>query len=282
MNKKILSYAKIIMGNVITALAINCFILPTGILVGGVSGIGMAVNHFFGIDVSLVVIIINVVTFVFGLWILGGKFAAKTIISTIMLPVFLDLFSRIEFMSHISDDLLLCAIMTGLMAGLGVGLIIGEEASTGGADIPPIIVNKLTGLSISKGMLIMNLSVLVIQLPYSNIEQILYGIINTIIISIVLNYMAVSGASKTQVFVISPKYEKIRDLLIANNIGTTLVNIETGYQKMTEKAVLFVFSQRQLFNIRQKINEVDPDCFIIINSVSEVGGQGFTRVREYK
>lgn len=281
MKKKLVSLTKIILGNAIMAFCIIAFILPTGILVGGTAGIGIAFNHFFGLNMSLIVIAVNVFAFIAGLLVFGKNFAFRTIVSTLVFPMFFDMFTRIDNLSKVSDDLLLCAIMAGLLAGYGLGLVLDEGASTGGTDIPPLILSKYTGIAAGTGMLMMNLIVLAIQLPYSTIEQVLYGIINTVLMSAVLNYMYVAGKRKIQILAISAKSEEIRQVLIANDVGTTLINVESGYQKKPAKAILCVFNPRQLFMMKQKILEVDPSCFMTINSVNEVGGQGFSRDREY-
>uniref|UniRef100_UPI0025E68096 YitT family protein n=1 Tax=uncultured Fusobacterium sp. TaxID=159267 RepID=UPI0025E68096 len=237
----------IILGNLIFALGIAVFVIPNGLILGGSTGLALSVQHFLGIDITITVAIINIVTFLAGLFILGKKFAATTLISTFIFPIFLNYFKDIERFKNITSDLLLASIFTALLVGTGVGIVLRVGASTGGLDIPAIILNKKKGIPIAVVLYAIDISILFSQMIFSNTEQILYGIIIVLITTMVINKVIVYGKNDFMVTIISEKYLEISEN-IHNKIdrGTTFIDIQTGYKKNTQQAVYCTQNLRQL------------------------------------
>lgn len=267
----------IILGNLIFALGIATFVIPNGLIMGGSTGLALSVQHFLGIDITITVAIINIVTFLAGLFILGKKFAATTLISTFIFPFFLNYFKDIEKLKHITSDTLLSAIFAALLVGTGVGIVLRVGASTGGLDIPAIILNKKRGIPIAIILYTIDISILLSQMIFSNIEQILYGIIIVLITTMVINKVIVYGKNDFMVTIISEKYLEINEN-IHNKIdrGTTFIDIQTGYKKNNQQAVMSVISKRELHSLNKLVQEIDPKAFIIINQVNQVKGRGFS------
>ncbi len=267
----------IILGNLIFALGIATFVIPNGLIMGGSTGLALSVQHFLGIDITITVAIINIVTFLAGLFILGKKFAATTLISTFIFPFFLNYFKDIEKLKHITSDTLLSAIFAALLVGTGVGIVLRVGASTGGLDIPAIILNKKRGVPIAIVLYAIDISILLSQMIFSNIEQILYGIIIVLITTMVINKVIVYGKNDFMVTIISEKYLEISEN-IHNKIdrGTTFIDIQTGYKKNNQQAVMSVISKRELHSLNKLVQEIDPKAFIIINQVNQVKGRGFS------
>ena len=267
----------IILGNLIFALGIATFVIPNGLIMGGSTGLALSVQHFLGIDIATTVAVINIVTFLAGLFILGKKFAATTLISTFIFPIFLNYFKDIERFKNITSDLLLASIFTALLVGTGVGIVLRVGASTGGLDIPAIILNKKKGIPIAVVLYAIDISILFSQMIFSNTEQILYGIIIVLITTMVINKVIVYGKNDFMVTIISEKYLEISEN-IHNKIdrGTTFIDIQTGYKKNTQQAVMSVISKRELHSLNKLVQEIDPKAFIIINQVNQVKGRGFS------
>ena len=267
----------IILGNLIFALGIAVFVIPNGLILGGSTGLALSIQHFLGIDITITVAIINIVTFLAGLFILGKKFAATTLISTFIFPIFLNYFKDIERFKNITSDLLLASIFTALLVGTGVGIVLRVGASTGGLDIPAIILNKKKGIPIAVVLYAIDISILLSQMIFSNTEQILYGIIIVLITTMVINKVIVYGKNDFMVTIISEKYLEISEN-IHNKIdrGTTFIDIQTGYKKNTQQAVMSVISKRELHSLNKLVQEIDPKAFIIINQVNQVKGRGFS------
>lgn len=138
----IIDYILIIFGTACSAFSMACFALPYGMVVAGVSGIGRMVNYGTGISVSVAVLIINVIFFLIGWAVLGKKFAGSILIATFVFPLVMDLCQRSATLMHLVDDPLLAAICAGIIDGFGLGIVIRVGGSTGGIDIPCIILNK--------------------------------------------------------------------------------------------------------------------------------------------
>lgn len=267
----------IILGNLIFALGIAAFVIPNGLILGGSTGLALSVQHFLGIDITITVAIINIVTFLAGLFILGKKFAATTLISTFIFPIFLNYFKDIERFKNVTSDLLLASIFTALLVGTGVGIVLRVGASTGGLDIPAIILNKKKGIPIAVVLYAIDISILLSQMIFSNTEQILYGIIIVLITTMVINKVIVYGKNDFMVTIISEKYLEISENIHSKiDRGTTFIDIQTGYKKNTQQAVMSVISKRELHSLNKLIQEIDPKAFIIINQVNQVKGRGFS------
>ena len=261
MKKHIYETLIIIVGNFILALGICAFITPVGLITGGASGIGIAVKSLTGINISYTVYAINIVMFVVGYFYFGKKFAAGTLLSTFLYPTFLAILERVPALSTITSDALLSTLYAGLCIGLGLGLVLRVGASTGGMDIPPLIVNKKTGFSVAWLINIFDCAILLFQVIFCpiTIEQVLYGITVVIITTIVMDQVMMLGETKVQVTVISPK-----------------LNVTTGYHQKNQYAVMAVVSKRELHLLNDMILAIDPTAFIISNATHSVRGRGFT------
>lgn len=278
--KKILNQTiAIIIGNFILALGICAFITPAGLITGGASGIGIAIKAITGLNLSYTVYAINIIMFIVGYFYLGKKFAYGTLLSTLIYPTFLAILEGYEPLSHITNDILLSSLYAGLCIGIGSGLVFRVGGSTGGMDIPPMVLNKKTGMSLAWLINIFDCLVLLIQVIVCpiTIEAILYGVAVVIVTTIVIDQMMMLGETKVQVTVISPKWKEIRQIVFENiNRGCTLLNITTGYQQKNQYAVMAVVSKRELHLLNEMILEIDPTAFIINNITHSVKGRGFT------
>lgn len=224
----------------------------------------------------------NIILFVVGAFVLGKKFALTTIVSTIVYPMFLSFFTQQQWIATMTNDILLSAIYAGIMVGLGVGIVIRFGASTGGLDIPPLILNKKFGIPVAVSMYLFDFTVLLLQVAISTKEQVLYGILIVILSSIVLGYVSLAGQKKVQVMIISRHYQEIRDMLLQKlDLGATMYHIETGYLQKNEMAVCCVISSRKLHTVTEMVQEVDKKAFLSVTQINEVRGRGFTLDRKY-
>ncbi len=274
---KIKNIILIIIGNFLLALGIVGFILPVGLITGGGAGIGLIVEHFVPIPISTTVMIINIVMFIVGLYVFGKKFAFGTLLSTFLFPTFLAMLERVTFLQTITDDLLLSGIYAGLLIGVGMGTVLRVGASTGGMDIPPLVVNKKTGISVALCINVLDVTILLGQTLFASVEQILYGVLVVIITTLVIDRFLMIGQSQVQVTVISPQYDLIRKIIFEKlDRGCTLLHVTTGYHQHSQQAIMVVVSKRELHVLQDYILEVDEKAFIISNATHSVKGRGFT------
>lgn len=277
MIKNIKTIILIILGNLILSFGVTAFMIPHHIIIGGSTGIASCMQHYFSVPLSYTVMVINVVMFLAGYFVLGKKFALTTIVSTFVYPIFLNFFQSIDALAYFCDDMVLAAVYGGVIIGLGIGLVMKAGASTGGMDIPLIILNKKKGIPIGTSMNICDTCILVTQMTFSKTTEILYGIAIVFVITNIINKVLTHGVSQVQMFIISPKYEEIKHELLHNlDNGVTMVHIETGMNELSQKAVLAVLSNRKVNRVKQAVLDIDKQAFITISQITEVDGRGFS------
>ena len=247
----------VLVGNLVLSFAVAAFIVPNGIIMGGATGIGLTISHYFQVNLSMIILAINAVLFVLGAVFLGKKFALTTIISSFIYPIFLSMAQSIPGIDKVTqDNAMLAALYGGVLLGIGIGLVVRVGASTGGTDILALVLHKWFHVPVA---------------------VFLYGILNLFLSTVVLNRVMLLGKSQIQLFVISDKYREIRQKVLTDiDAGVTMVDIETGYGEQKQQGVLCVIHSRKLYSVKEAIQEIDPKAFITITQINEVRGRGFT------
>lgn len=267
----------VLIGNTIYSCGIAAFVLPNDLITGGTTGIALILEHYFGLPIGLSVAIFNIVMFILAILILGKSFALTALISTFYFPWILSQFQKVQFIQNMTDDFLLGSLFAGLMLGLGVGLVIRAGASTGGMDIPPLILNKKFGLPVSIGLYVFDFTILIIQMSFRDKERILYGILLVLIYSTLVDKVLLMGKTQMQVKIISDHYEEINKVIQEKlDRGSTFFKTESGYLRKDSFAIMTVVSSRELPKLNELVLEIDKQAFIVINQVNEVMGRGFT------
>ncbi len=276
--------AMVVLGNIITALAVVGFVLPTGLVMGGATGIGITINRFLpALDIATSIFLVNTVLFVLGFLFFGKVFALSTIVSSVVYPVMIRVVEVIPNIDRLTENTLLSTLYAGILLGLGIGLIIRAGSSTGGSDIIALILNRTTHLPVSVTMYLVDFAIIGLQIMFCTSEQLLYGILALILTSMVIGRVTILGQAQTQLFIISKEYKRIKEELLRDvQVGVTMMHIETGLEEVEQSGVLCVIPQRKLFAVKEKIQEIDPKAFITITRISEVRGRGFTLDREYR
>ena len=267
----------VLVGNIIYALSVKLFVVPAKLMSCGTTGIGMVIEHYTGFPLTVFILIFNVVMLIVGWAVLGRKFAMTTILSSILYPLFLEGLNQLLGDLVVTDNMLLSVVFASLGLGLSLGLVIRAGASTGGMDIPPLILKKFFRIPVSASLWGFDFCILLTQMSFHPVEDLLYGILLIIIISIVLNKVLLLGTSKTEVKIVSNNALEIRDSILSQvDRGVTLLHGEGGYLHNPTEVILSIVSNHELPKIEQLARQIDPSCFIIISQVTEVWGRGFT------
>ncbi len=266
----------VVAGNAVLALAVSMFILPYDILSGGVAGIAVALQPLIPLPVTLMVNLLVVGLFILGACFLGKEFAMKTILSSLIYPVFLTFFSgRVPMLDL---DPILASLYGGLLGGMGVGMALRTGASTGGMDIPPLIVHKLTHIEIAKLVLITDaLTVLLGAFTYG-LEAVLIGFVSVWASSVAIDKMLMFGGQQAKAIqIISDQYEQIIERIHSElDRGTTLIEAQGGYTHEKRKIVLVVITKNQYPALMEMVTAIDKEAFVIANDTHEVKGFGFS------
>lgn len=281
--EKVSKIGIVILGNVIYALTVKLFLLPGGLVTGGTTGIALAVQHAFGMNVSHFVLGFNIMMLLLGLAVLGKKFALTTILSTFTYPIALDIFDLLLGDMVLTQDTFLCALFSGLGIGVALGIVIRAGASTGGMDIPPLVLHHFFRIPVSVSMYVFDIAILLLQVVFTPTERVLYGIVLILIYTMVLDKMMLMGTTKTEVQVISQEYEKIQKAILSElDRGVTMLQAKGGYMEGQTEMIFSVISNRELPKIEKLIHEIDPNSFMVVSRVSEVRGRGFSMKKEYR
>ena len=276
-NKRWLSLLLVLVGNIIYTFSVKLFLLPAQLMSCGTTGIALIVNHLANVPISAFIFLFNMVMLCFGWWILGRQFAMTTIFSSLFYPLCLEVLNRVLGDVYITDNILLNLAFAGMGLGLSLGLVLRGGASTGGMDIPPLILNKFFKLPVSATLWAFDFCILLAQMTFHPLEDLLYGILLIIVISITLNKVMLFGTSRTEVKIISEKAEEIRQGILSKvDRGLTLLHGEGGYLRRDTEVILSVVSNHELPKIETLARQIDPSCFIIVSQVTEVWGRGFT------
>ena len=272
----------ILFGNALYSLAIVAFILPSGIITGGTTGLALASAHWFHTPITAFVLCFNILTFLLGFFVLGWKFAATTLLSTFFYPILLAFWQQFPALSSLTEDAMLCTILGGMMIGAGIGIVIRAGASTGGMDIPPLVLQKRLKIPVSVSMYVFDVAILLSQLLFRDREKILYGIIMVMVYTVILDKMLMMGKKQVQAKIISEKYEEI-NIAVQEQLdrGTTLFQIEGGHLRKTSMAVVTVVSGRELQKLNRIVMDIDPEAFMVVHQVGEVRGRGFTEMKRH-
>ena len=276
-NNRYISILMVILGNLLYTLTIKLFLLPANLISCGTTGIALVVNHFTNIPMSAFILVFNMIMLAVGWVILGRTFAMTTILSSVLYPVFLEVLNRMLGDVVVTDNMMLNVIFAGIGLGGSLGIVIRAGASTGGMDIPPLVLKKFFHIPVSVSLMAFDFCIMVAQASFHPMEDLLYGVLLLIVISVALNKVMLLGTSKTEVKIISEKSDEIRQAILAKvDRGVTMLQGKGGYLQQGTEVILSVVSNYELPRLQQLARSIDPNCFLIISQVTEVWGRGFT------
>lgn len=273
----------LVAGNALYSLTVVLFLIPSGLITGGATGIALAANRLSGLPVSGVLLFVNVLMLVVGWVLLGRRFAISTLASTFLSPLTLAIWEELFQDYVLTDDLLLCTIFAGLGIGISLGIVIRTGGSTGGMDIPPLVLQKYFRIPLAISMTVFDLTILLAQALSSPKEQVLYGIVLVFVYSTVLDKVIMLGEHRTEVKIISTHTDEIRSVILSElDRGVTLLSAEGGYLRQPGQLLLTVISNRQLPRLEKLVRAIDPACFMVVSEVTEVRGRGFSLEKDYR
>ena len=280
---KLFSLLLVLVGNIIYVFSVKLFVLPANLISCGTTGIAMVVQQLTSVPMSAFILVFNITMLLIGWWTMGRQFAMTTVFSSLFYPIGLEALNRILGNLVITDNLILNTLFAGMGLGLGLGLVIRGGASTGGMDIPPLLLHKFFRIPVSASLWAFDFCIMLSQMAFHPLEDLLYGILLLISISVTLNKVMLFGTSRTEVKIISEQATRIRDAILSRvDRGCTLLHGEGGYLQKPTEVILSIVSNHELPKIERLAREIDPACFVIINRVSEVWGRGFSHSKQYQ
>lgn len=267
----------ILLSNLIYSAGVVFFVLPSGLITGGTTGIAIVVLHSLHIPIAVTTAVFNLAMFLLGLLCLGKVFALSTLVSTITAPAILALIQVLAGDFVLTTDPLISAVFGGISIGFSIAIVLKQGASTGGMEIPPLMLKKFFGIPVSFSMYVFDFIILVAQAFVSDMQKILYGLLLVLVYTITIDKVLAWGDRSLQFQIISTKADAIKHaILFELDRGVTLLHGQTGYLRNESDVLLCVISPRERHRMEQLIQKIDPHAFVILSQVSKVRGGGFT------
>lgn len=284
----------VILGSLLLSFACAFFYLPHSIISGGISGIAIILNNLIKTDLSwlneeLYIVILEWFFFILGFIILGKKFAFQTLCSTIVFPIGVYIFGfiyenvAIFQLEQSTINYLLSALFGGLITGVGVGLTFLGGGSTGGVDIPTLILYKYAKIKVSISSFVIDTLVIVAGVfVIQEFDLALIGIIAAFVAAIAIDKIFLSGKATCMAYIISEKYEEINNFILNKmERGTTLLDAQGGYSGNQIKVIQVCFNIKEYSILKTAIHDIDKYAFFSVVKAHEIAGEGFNNKAEF-
>lgn len=280
---------EISLGTLFVAIGFYYLLLPTDLVTGGVTGLSIVFKETFKISsdqiISIFIFIVNMVLLLIGYLILGKEFFFKTIYGTILLPLFTFIFSLIPvandfFIKNIQSDgnlLIIVSTISGVLTGLGLGLVFRNNATTGGSDVIQRILYEKLKVPYSVALYITDGIIIALGLLIFGIENTYFAVLTLIIAGIVIDKVNLNGRDGYTLFIVTTKYSILKEQIYKQiDRGVTKASVIGGYSEKSQDMIICTISKRQLYHIKAIIAEYDEQAFTFITKTVESVGQGFS------
>ena len=258
---------------IIMAFCVNMFLGPHEIAAGGITGLAIIVESFFGLDRAILVLGANAIILALTLFFLGKEVFFNTAIGASMLPLFMRLVPH----HMLIDDAMLSMVAGSVLFGVAVSILYANNASSGGTAVPPLIFKKYFNLDTSIGLFLSDGVVVVLSLFIFGVDSFFFAIFSIFITSLTMRYIETGLNKKKMVYIISAQNEAItQEVLTKLNRGVTLVPIIGAYVREEKHMLLVTLSAREHKELVTIVNQYDKEAFLITATVSDVHGEGFT------
>lgn len=277
--RQIKDYAKIVVGCLLAALSYPLFLVPNAIAPGGVTGLGTILHHLFGVPVGITSLALNVPLFVMGYRAMGKRFVFRTFVATIIFSLAIDLFSPLE---PVTLNPLMASIFGGVLAGIGLSIILRGSATTGGSDmLARMLHNRFADISVSMFLFMFDGIVVLISAFTISMEAALYAMVAVYISARTID-VVLSGLESDKVcYVISSKYKEIaNEIMTTMERGCTLLDGQGGYTGNPLKMLLCVVGRMEVTRLKTLVHDMDQDAFMFITDAHETLGEGFHRFNQ--
>ena len=278
MTKKLVyrDYILIFIGTMIAGLAFNLFLIPHKIAPGGISGVATVIFYISGgrIPVGIAMLVLNVPLFVAGFREIGRGFGLRTLASTLLLSIFIDILKT----PSITEEPILAAIYGGIIMGIGLGLVFRGNATTGGTDLFAKLIHRhFSFIGVSWVLFAIDfLVILAVALVFGSTLA-LYALVS-LYLSTRLIDLILEGINSAKAFILISKHSaQIAERIMADlDRGVTLLQGRGAYTTEEKDVILCVTDRLQVAKLKAIISEIDPKAFVLVTDVREAMGEGFS------
>ena len=292
-------YFLITVGLTLYALGWAMFLTPNGMIGGGVTGFAAILQYATNgaIPISITYFVLNIILLIVGTKILGTGFGAKTIYAIIMTSIMLGVtqeFIPVDFVDEFSQDSkIVCTVLGGIMAGVGIGLSMSQGGSTGGTDIIALVWCKFKPASPGRVILIIDIMIILSSLllpsydragaliPYpEKVAIVVYGLMQVTVCGYAIDLYISGSKQSVQAFIFTKKVNEMADAIAFDmKRGVTVLPAKGWYSKEDKQVLMVVTRKVDLNLLLRYVKSIDPDAFLSVSSVMGVYGQGFDTIR---
>lgn len=274
------NYVLILVGTAVMALAIQCIYDRVGLVTGGFTGLTIIIRNITksvisgGIPLWFANIVLNIPVFIYSYVKFGKKFVGRTLFATIMLSVWLYIIPGVDLSG---DDYLLAALFGGVFTGVGMGIVLRAGATTGGTDmVAALIQTKMRHYSVVQIMQVMDAAIVIAGLYVFGLRSTLYAVVSIFVSTKVSDGFLEGFKNSKAVLIITNHYKEVA-ARVMDELGRGVTGMDAkGMYTQDYKCVLYcVVSRKEIVQLKEIVNDVDPDAFVIVSDVREVLGEGF-------
>ena len=259
----------------IFGIGVALFVDPNDLAPGGFTGLAIMINRLIPVNTGMLYLILNIPVILLGIRKFGWKFTVSTLYSILAVSLFTDLF---HLMTPVTYDPLLGAVFGGALIGVGIGLVMRNGGTTGGADIV-IKCLKIRIPHMKTGTLMLMLDAVIIGMSgivFGNFNAVLYGILSSVATSAALDFVLYGGDEARLIYIISDKAEGIAEKLLEDvDIGVTFLNGSGAYHNTEKKVIMCVVKKQLAPRVEEVVENDDQGAFMIITNASEIYGEGY-------
>lgn len=274
----------------IFAFAWESFMIPNGMSAGGMMGLCTVIQYATGglIPAQYSYFAINALLIIVAILAMGIGFGFKTIYCIIVSSLAMELLADCTVLHSVQGEFfyvsetVLIPIIAGVLEAVGLGLVLRYGGSTGGTDIIAVMVNKYWPISLSKVFLVSDLAIvcLLLFLPDKSFADMVYGIVEIVTFTLIIDFVVGGKKSSYQLFVFSEQYREIANHIVTEmDRGVTVLKAQGWYTKMDKNVLFILISQKQLPELTKRIKEIDPRAFMSVSSANNVYGEGFDEIK---
>lgn len=291
-------YALVTLGVVSYAIGWTIFLLPNNLIGGGVSGFASILYYATGIQMGITYLVLNVILLLIGTKILGTGFGGKTIYAIIMTAAMLSIMPKLiptDFIHEfaLSNGKLICTVLGGIIAGVGIGLSISSGGSTGGTDIVALLWCKYHPASPGKVILIIDFGIILSSLLFPSYTEtgellsfadklavVVYGLIMVTVSGYAIDLYISGSKQSVQAFIFTKKVTEMADAIAFDmKRGVTVLPAKGWYSKEDKQVIMVVTRKTDLNLLFKYVKSIDPDAFLSVSTVMGVYGQGFDTIK---
>jgi len=268
-------------GALLLSANVNLFLAPNRVVSSGVTGVGMLAHYVWGWPIGLVTLALNIPIFVAGIKWGGWRLLLRTVYATAIMTAGIDLLA--PFLPPIQGDPLIFTLFGGLLDGVGIGLVLRGEGTTGGTDIIAQLLNRHRGIGFGVTFIVVNSVVLLGAAAVVGLVPVLYALIVNFVSGRVVDTVQEGSGYARAFFIVSTRSAEIQQAILDDlERGVTLLDVRGGYTEASRSALYVVVSRSQVTHLKRLISERDPDAFVVVSEAHEVLGEGFRPIAHKK